>query len=232
MTNTEHNGAPLTDEILMAYADNALSPQDAAAVERAVTADPALLARVERFRDTARFAAQSYASILNEPAPDRLIAAARGQTGQSRFFAGSWARAGMAGAALAASFALGVLVAPRDMPRNEEFLARGALASALSIQPSGQTQDGIRVAMTIPSDTGYCRAFATQEIEGLACQDGDAWRLVSFSQATQKETSSQYRTAAGGVSPATLMAIDEYRTGDPLGAEDETAAIARGFAKR
>jgi hypothetical protein len=232
----------VSDEVLMAYADEALAPAEAARVADALRADPAAAAKVARFRQTRALVVDAVAPMLDAPVPQRLIAAAQAGPGARRWAGLAWTRAGMAGAALAASFAAGFVLAPQ--PPQAELIAHadglaavGALARALSAQPSGEAVDGVRIAMTVPTEGGgYCRGFqrakAAQAMEGVACLDGAGWRIVSLQEIAQAAPIDGYRTAAGDLGPATLQALDQRRSGDPLGAEEERAALAAGFAQR
>lgn len=240
----------MTDELLMAFADGQLDAADAARVEAAIAADGALAEKVARLRQTRAAVHDAFAPVLDAPVPDRLIAAARGQTGASRFFAQGWARAGAASAALAASFAIGVFAAPslqKALPASPSIpviadarglTADGALARALNTQPSGETVSGVRIAMTTASaDGGYCRAFVTtaagSPLEGVACTENADWRIIAMSEAPDPTPARDgYATASGRLSAATLSALDAKRVGDPLGQDEERAVIAHGFAGR
>lgn len=65
------NTAP-DDLTLMAYADGQLDAAARREVERAVTADPALAARVQQHQALARRLAAAYAPVLDEPLPSRF----------------------------------------------------------------------------------------------------------------------------------------------------------------
>lgn len=64
-----------TDEMLMAFADDALDPADRARVEAYLATDVEAQALVETFRRTAALARDAYAAPLREPAPDSLVQA-------------------------------------------------------------------------------------------------------------------------------------------------------------
>lgn len=69
------------DELLMAYADGELSGAEHAAerarVEAAIQSDPALANRVEQHRALRAQLKATFDPVLDEPVPDRLLAAAR-----------------------------------------------------------------------------------------------------------------------------------------------------------
>lgn len=63
------------DEMLMAYADGELSPEESKALEALLGSDTQLRARLEPFVETRTRLASAFEHALHEPIPDRLIAA-------------------------------------------------------------------------------------------------------------------------------------------------------------
>jgi hypothetical protein len=63
------------DEMLMAYADGELAPDEIQALENLLGLDPALRARLEPFVETRTRLASVFEASLHEPIPERLIAA-------------------------------------------------------------------------------------------------------------------------------------------------------------
>jgi hypothetical protein len=61
-----------TDEELMAYADGALEPAEAARLKRLVDADPALAAKVAMFRQTRDLLREARGPLAAQPVPDGL----------------------------------------------------------------------------------------------------------------------------------------------------------------
>jgi len=71
----------ISDDVLMAYADGELDLRTRAQVEDAIAADPQIARRVaahQALRGTLR---AGFDKVLDEPVPDRLIAAARATSG-------------------------------------------------------------------------------------------------------------------------------------------------------
>lgn len=66
---------PVPDEMLMAYADGELTPEETTALEQLLRQDAALRARLEPFLRTGRHLSNAFAPVLREPVPSRLIAA-------------------------------------------------------------------------------------------------------------------------------------------------------------
>lgn len=66
---------PVPDEMLMAYADGELTPEETKALENLINQDGELRSRLEPFVQTRTRLATAFQHTLHEPVPDRLIAA-------------------------------------------------------------------------------------------------------------------------------------------------------------
>src|SRR6185503_3666144 len=143
----------LDDEILMAYADGELDPAQRAEIAAAIETDPALAARVEKHSALRAEVAGAFATVLNQPVPERLHAAATVDATPAERVRGNVvpfpSRGTRAPAtpwrarewfAMAASLVLGVLISWRAFSpvssdvitaSNGALVARGALATAL-----------------------------------------------------------------------------------------------------
>jgi anti-sigma factor RsiW len=69
-----------SDEALVAYLDDELDSTERRHVEAWLDADPAVRDRLAALAQATELARSAYADIVNEPVPERLIAAARGET--------------------------------------------------------------------------------------------------------------------------------------------------------
>ncbi|HVC55042.1 MAG TPA: hypothetical protein VND95_03755 [Stellaceae bacterium] len=69
-----------SDEALVAYLDGELDSAERGHVEAWLEADPAARDRLAGLAQSAELVRGAYADIVNEPLPERLIAAARGET--------------------------------------------------------------------------------------------------------------------------------------------------------
>ena len=246
------------DEILMAYADGALQEPTRSEVERAVRADPTLAAIVERHRAQRREVVTAFAGVLDEPAPRHPQPAAPGKvlsfeaarTARARDAAppaapqrSAWPRWG----ALTAALVLGVLAGSLwfdgssgdgsmvTADADGRLVARGQLASALWRQlasdpaPTSPVRMGVSFASR---DGGYCRSFRVGVSAGLACRDGDTWRIPVLSESRDiRATRGEYRQAAGATPEAVLDAIDKRITGTTLNAAAERTARTRGWKR-
>ncbi|MGJ9416573.1 anti-sigma factor family protein [Massilia sp. CMS3.1] len=245
------------DEILMAYADGALQEPKRSEVERAVRADPTLAAIVERHRAQRREVVTAFAGVLNEPAPSHPQPAAPGKvlsfeaarSARARDAAppaapapqrSAWPRWG----ALTAALVLGVLAGSLwfdgssgdgsmvTADAHGRLVARGQLAGALWRQlasdpaPTSPVRMGVSFASR---DGGYCRSFRVGASAGLACRDGDTWRIPVLSET--RAARGEDRQAAGATPEAVLDAIDERITGTALNAAAERTARTRGWKR-
>lgn len=140
------------------------------------------------------------------------------------------------GMAMAASLALGLLIGQPWQASQEPVAMRGnvlvaesdlakALDSQLADAP-GSTQ--WRVMASFPRQGGgYCRVFGGAAAGGIACQEGDEWRIQHLVPGTSSQTSA-YRQAGSDTSGLMALAQD-MAAGDPLDAMGERAAMAKGW---
>lgn len=170
----------LDDSALMAYADGALAPVDAARVEAALAANPAAQARVACFRETGTLLAV-YAAIA-VPRPQDTWEVARAQASLRRR---SWRDLSAMAASLVA--ALGVVTLLRaglPAPSGGETTMPREVAAALETVPAGgvaPVYPSSDAATLVPLETfataggTFCRNFtlsdATRDLgEGYACR--------------------------------------------------------------
>ena len=69
-----------SDEALVAYLDGELDPAEQRHVEAWLDADPAVRDRLSGLADSADRVRRAFADIVNEPVPEQLLAAARGES--------------------------------------------------------------------------------------------------------------------------------------------------------
>jgi anti-sigma factor RsiW len=179
------------------------------------------------------------------------LAAARERKAQAREAAAgakaavtqrAWPRWG----ALAASLAVGVLAGSMWLgggmgsagggfvasDGSGRLVAQGELASALSQQLASTAESDKRVQIGVSfaaKDGGYCRSFAVGASAGLACRDGDTWRVPVLQEAPAG--AGDYRQAASAAPVAVLDAIDQRIEGAALDAAAERAARDRGWKR-
>ncbi|HEX7849950.1 MAG TPA: anti-sigma factor [Sphingomonas sp.] len=228
-------GSDIPPDMLMAYADGELGPLDAKRVERAIAADPALAAEVERHRALRDRIAGSFAPIADEPVPDRLAALLQSNVvplplPAPRPILTRWREASALAACLVLGLVIGVGV-PRDGPvaaRSDGLYAAGPLARALDTQ-AGAADGAVRVAVSFRDRKGaYCRVFGSAAADGIACRDANGWALRRTQQGAAPRSAGGY-AQAGSIDPELMAAAQDMMAGEPLDAAAEKAARDAGW---
>jgi hypothetical protein len=215
------------DELIMAYADGQVSPEEKVWLDGILAVDPAVRARLEVFAATGPGHFSPFDSVLSAPIPDRLIATVRGTRSETRaaaprqslierFFPNGFGLMPAAGyaAALALGFGIGsallsspsttlpLIIADRD-----GFVASGDLQVALDTKVSGDkelvNEGDIRPVLTVRDGEGrVCRHYEIVQRrkgpQGLACRERDGkWRITVL---TGGEAGASARNASQGES--------------------------------
>lgn len=269
-----------TDDTLMAFVDGEVDATLTVLIEADCARDAELAARVERQRRLRTAVRAAFDGTLLEPVPDRLLGIVRGDatapttatvvglaearasravvtTAPRRWSPLQWG-------AMAASVALGVVLGSLLLPAlrddtspivdaNGRLIARGALAQALSTQPSALPAGAasgsprrlgpVRLGPSlVAKDGAYCRSFvldatsgSARGLAGLACRQAGEWRLAVLAEPALRSAPATdpnaYRQAAADLPPAVLSAIDAMIQGSTLDAQAERDAIARGWQR-
>jgi hypothetical protein len=244
----------LDDETLMAYADGELDAARRAEIAAALEKDPALAARVAEHRALRAQVAGAFSTVLGQPVPDRLQAAAAGSAAPAERARGNVVQFPTRGTrasatpwrarewfAMAASLVLGIVIAWRAFaPAGESVItashgalvAHGSLAAALDRQlASDQAGNAaVRIGLTFKArDGSYCRTFALSAggTAGLACRTGGEWQIPVT--ASADAAGGDFRQAAGAIPPAVMQAIEARIAGDALAASEESQARDAGW---
>lgn len=239
----------VTREMLAAYADGELTPDQRAQVEAALAGDAALATELARHRALRDRLAAHFAPVAEEPVPDRLtamlksggvevvdLAVARQDRKVHKVLATPrW----WMGSAIAASLAIGIIVGGQmfggGSVRDDggRLMASGALERELQNGlSSARSQDGAaRILLSYKARDGrYCRVYSEQGAAGIACRDADGWAIERM-QAGVSDQSTQYRQA--GSAEAEIMAAAQDMAADgPLDPETEKSAQARGWKRQ
>jgi hypothetical protein len=234
-----------SDETLAAYVDGELDPAAAAEIEEAARQDPRIEERIARYRALRNRLQAAYAAELDEPVPDRLLAALQNPA----------PRPSTAVADLAArwrySLAASVLIAvgagffawryshPASMENMDgTLIARGALATGLSDQLSGPVPSGsgpsgstVRIGLSFVAKSGnYCRTFSLSTDAGLACRRAGRWEILALEKGVSAEgAGSGFRTASSAMPAKVLEAVERQMAGEPLDRAGEIAARGNGW---
>jgi hypothetical protein len=246
-----------SDETLMAYVDGELDADTRNAIEAAIATDPQIAQAVARHRALQFKLRTALGDVIHETMPDRLIMAARtspaGTQGQVTNIATarsskqapakrqwSWPEWG----AIAASLILGVIggraalvgnSADAIVADNGRMIAGGVLASALNTQASGTPSGGnVQIGASFRAKSGeYCRTFTVSEdtaMAGLACREADKWNVRALEQGA-KTAAGDYRMASTSLPQSIATAVEENIEGEALDAEEEAAALGRGWKR-
>jgi hypothetical protein len=233
----------VTNEMLMAYADGELDAAACAKIEGAMREDPSIERRVEKFREERRLLQAAYARELDEPVPEKILAALReappanivdlkrrGMGSRPRTM--RWRYTALA-AGIVMAVGVGVIAWQRSlMIRNvgNAELAGGALARALSDRLSADADAGeVRVGFSFLAKSGaYCRTFTLRggaSSAGLACRREGQWDIEVLVP-SKAPGEGAYRTAATEMPPEVLRMVEAEIVGEPLDGAGETAARA------
>lgn len=249
----------LSEERLLAYVDRQLPADEAAQVEAALPSNLQAAQFVQRQRALQQRLQAAFAPVIDEPMPERLLAATRGPAAAPvvdlaaerarRQVAAEMPRRRAAWPAwmgMAASLLLGLVLGQRLLAPSQEssllgstsagLVAKADLAQALSTRSAAQQRAGdpVQVGLSFVAKRGdYCRSFALvrEAMAGLACRRGDAWQVQMLAKAEGAASAGAYRQAATALPPAVLQAIDAQIDGVPLDAAAEAAALQRGWQR-
>jgi hypothetical protein len=234
-----------SDETLAAYVDGELDPAAAAEIEEAARQDPRIEERIARYRALRNRLQAAYAAELDEPVPDRLLAALQNPAPRP-----STAVADLAARwrySLAASVLIGVgagfLAWRHSHPASMEnvdgtLIARGALATGLSDQLSGPATPGsgatgptVRIGLSFVAKSGdYCRTFSLSADAGLACHRAGRWEILALDTRVASEgADSGFRTASSAMPAKVLEAVERQMASEPLDRAGEIAARGKGW---
>jgi hypothetical protein len=239
----------VSDEMITAWLDGELSPQQREEIEQAVAASPQLGLRVARLSRMDRMLAPAYAETLKAPIPERFEAIL------SRRRAPVWSLSGlrsvfgdlleprplgMAAAALVVGVVAGSLLLgiPAAKPGFEttadgDLVANKEMGISLASLQSGGAAgpQAIRIKLSMVDEGGnYCRQFETTGASGLACLDNDKWKIDTLSPTKATVVhGEQYVMADGAVDSAIAAALERRGVKEVLDQSQEAAAIAAGW---
>jgi len=249
----------VSDEELMAYVDGELDAAARAAVEQAMRDDPQVARRVDAERSLRAQLGSAFRDVLDEPVPDRLMAAARAQAPSAAdakvvplartrdkepastpgWRRGTWlALAACLVAGIAIGLALPVLRASREDVRvasDGALIAGGELAMALETRLSTSGEGGVHIGLTFDAKDGrYCRTFTTAAVHGragVACRTQTGWRIEALEQSTDRGDAGDYRMAGSSLPPPVRAAVDSRIQGEAFDAAREMQAIRSGWSR-
>jgi hypothetical protein len=241
----------ITDEMITAWLDGELSPQQREEIEQAVAASAPLGLRVAKLSRMDRMLAPAYAETLKAPIPARfeaLLASPRTSawsfSGLRSVFAGLLEPRplGMAAAALVVGVLAGgtLLASSPDTPGFEttadgRLVANAAMAVNFASLQSGDAAsvDAMSIRLSMVDEGGrYCRQFETPGASGLACLEDGKWQVDTLVPAKSSGgPGGQYVMADGSADPVIAAALERRGVTEVLDRSQEAAAIASGWKK-
>lgn len=240
----------IPDELLMAYADDELSPEQRVEVERALQQDSRLADKIAQHRKLRQRLRAAMSPQLDEAVPDRLRQVLQAPAAKPRSSVidldarrapthKSWSLrewSAMA-ACLVAGVGLGLYLFNFNsggvVMRDGAMLASRSLASTLDEQLANAQgdADAVHIGVSFRDREGhYCRTFNLRQnsAAGLACKSEGSWRVELL---TAGDTSvAEYRQARSTMPAAVLALIERKIEGEPLDESAEAAARAGGWA--
>ena len=232
------------DEKFFAWLDGELSGEEATEMDSKVAADPRLKELAAQHRALASRLRSAFEMVAEAPVPERLSKAVRApgsevvDFGQRRreLAARRWASLPQ-WAAMAATLVFGLFVGlmVRGPTGGSVELESGGIYAAAALDQALDSQlasapegDVLRIGLTFRDHRGtVCRSFMGEQASGLACRDGDRWRLRGLF-ATSEGQASDYRMAAG-MDPNLAALIDSTMASEPFDAMQERDAKQRGW---
>jgi hypothetical protein len=160
------------------------------------------------------------------------------ETPRGRWTWFEWAAvaASVATGAVIAHLALNTPEANRIGTKQGQLVAQADLAQALSTQlVVDQAADApVQIGVSFKSKSGAtCRTFTVKEqnvLGGLACREGDAWRVQVLANASPgANAQGGYKPAGGSMPAAIVTAVEQQIEGEALDAAGEEAARAQGW---
>lgn len=243
-----------TDEILSAFIDGELPPEEMDEVAREIDKSAALAARVEALKKADRAVAGAYRTIDEEPMPQGVLdlLAAKNRAPVSnvvampRRHAGGgaryWPTALAASLALAAGLGLGLqfsaggaLIAGTIEKGNPLYAALETTPSAETVTIDGRRGATITPVLSFRSQTGdICREFSLSSGDranrAVACRGENAWTVeFAVAAALQATDSGAYSTASSGLNSAFDSFVDDLIANEPFAPEEEAALIEAGW---
>ena len=227
------------EEEFFGWLDGELDSEAATRVAARVAASPELSERAKQHRKLTAGLRGAFEPVMREGigAPSfqesRIVDFGKSAPKQRSWFAvPQWA-------AMAATLVVGVvagaMVGGRNQINTPVAVEQGQLVAAADLERELNTRlasapqaAGVRIGLTFQSSLGQiCRSFSEAAASGLACRDGEHWRIHGLFQGPEGQAGN-YRMAASE-DPRLAALIDETIMGEPFGAGQEKAARDRNW---
>lgn len=227
-------------DVLMAFVDNELPPEERERIARLLAERPDLENWVRIQQSLRSRMTQALEQVVSEPPPERLVNAALKTPISLRWRLKAWARQLSllrlfpVGAALAAGLVIGVLAAPtKDLSLGAEgqLEAQGPLRHVLQsgLASAGYEGTGPRIGISYRNRAGQdCRTFELDAQSGIACHEHGRW-TISLIVHRPTPPHGTYAMAGSGMPNTVLQAVESDIQGQPFDAAAERAARDHGW---
>jgi anti-sigma factor RsiW len=244
-----------TREELSAYMDGELAPSEMAKVAVHIESSPDLKRYVrdqERLRESLHAA---FASLMDEPVPERLLRAAAKTPISFRLRLKEWLskpgaahsgtvlRFAVPATALALGLFLGIGVERRSVqssdfvaaPATGTVVAQADLARALNEQLASEpASKGPRIGVSFRSKAGEnCRTFElvgpATSADGVACRHAGEWQVGTLVSGAKSGSATTYALAGSEMPDAVRNAVAAEISGEPFDSVAERRARDRGW---
>ncbi len=232
----------LSDEVITAWLDGEVTPQQRSEIEAMIAASPELGLHIARLSRADRLLTPAFAETLNAPIPQRFEAVL-GKSRRGRGFAGLRAALSglisprpmaMAAASLAVGFVLGGAMlsgstgAAIVADSQGRMIANGPMAASLASVASGANSGPLGIRLSMVDSVGrYCRQFETAGAAGLACLESEVWVIDTLSPTDGNYSGDDgYVMADGSTDAAISAAVERLGIQHVLDSREESAAIA------
>lgn len=227
-----------TEELLAAWIDGALSPEEAAAFELRFEREPELAARAAEWRANDAFIAGAFAPLAEAPIDPALLAklgladapvAPLAANDNPRWWRGRGLVVG--GGALAAGLAMVLVLTGRP----QGPMQTDPLTFALDTTPSlgtAKLPDGRTIQPTVTvraADGRWCREYHSGADVVLACRTAKGWEEIGRGAGAGPDTGGDIKLAGGADAAALDAAYAKLGTSDPIDAAAEAKLIKQAW---
>jgi hypothetical protein len=236
----------ISETELMAYLDGELPLDRKGVVEEALGRDPALRKLLEDELLVRQAVGGFYAPVLDEQVPQRLLESfnsasnvipmfnrAAPELTTSRKGFTHWERALPLAASLVLGLFAGLLIPSRDTISADPAVLRAEVVAALDSQlvaeqdPNGPVTIGLTFAR---QDGSLCRTYTTSEATGLACREGEEWRLALLAPSVPVRER-EFQQASSSASMI-MGSVQDMISGEPMSTEQEREARNGGWVRK
>ncbi|NVJ99825.1 MAG: hypothetical protein HWE25_16860 [Alphaproteobacteria bacterium] len=191
----------ISDEMLMAYADDELSLEERELVEAALKADPSLKAKLTRHFALKAEIDQAFAFLDDTPLPERLETMLAPRAEIIPFYRRKPVVIGFT--SLAASLLIAVVFVGSPKQEASSLAVPWSIAQTLETKADGEQTAVVQVGESyLRQDGTLCRDYYAEGNRTLACREDSGWQAVA----------SVKQVGEGKFAPAGMEEADDVNT--------------------